>query len=286
MSDQTAQVQDTGQSEEHWATSLPEGEGWTIPHTGEDGEESEISLRDHPVLQKYGSKDEAVKALVHAQKQLGKPVQGLVAPGEDASDEDRAAFQTQLRSMIGMPESVEDYTSGLNMHDVGEDSLFPKLAEVLFEHGTPQAGMQAVLDMVVENHAAIQEARKAEYDKRFEESEAALKKKYGVDDLDHHIERGELALDAVFTDEAVELIKQSGANIHPAIIESLNNVADALKLKGGKGPTGPKGGGQEPVTREEVRKMMKDPRYNDPDHRDPAFVKQVKEAVKQVSPDE
>ncbi|NDV19223.1 hypothetical protein GO013_07295 [Pseudodesulfovibrio sp. JC047] len=280
MSEETAQVQDTGQEESHWTATLPEGDGWTIANTNEDGTETVIPIREHPSLQKYENPNEAIKALVHAQKQLGKQAHGLVPLGEDASDEDKAAFKSQLRELAGMPESLEDYNSGLNMHDFGEDSLIPKMAEIMFETGAPPQGMQAVLDLVDETRTANMEARKAAYDEAFQASEAALKKEYGVDTLDWHIDRGERVLDAVFTDDAVKLIQESGAGINPHIIKSLNNIADALHIEGGKGPVGGRGGGDMPLSKAELTNMMKDPKYAESDQRDEAFVKKVNDGFR------
>jgi len=54
----------------NWQATLPEE--WTIPYVDDSGREQQIPLRDHPSLRHYKTKDEAVKALVHAQRMLGK----------------------------------------------------------------------------------------------------------------------------------------------------------------------------------------------------------------------
>ncbi|MBU1249288.1 MAG: hypothetical protein KKB70_11355 [Proteobacteria bacterium] len=95
------QMRDTG---ENWRSSLPED--WTIVVRNENGEEMEMPLRDHPSLAKYPSKDDAVKALVHAQRLIGRRPEGVIEPpGPEASEEERAAFYAAL----GRPESPDEY---------------------------------------------------------------------------------------------------------------------------------------------------------------------------------
>ena len=52
-----------------WRQTLPED--WTAPGRDATGAEVQVPLREHPALAKYASKDEAIKALVHAQRLLG-----------------------------------------------------------------------------------------------------------------------------------------------------------------------------------------------------------------------
>ena len=88
-------------NDDKWWSSLPEE--WKVPQMGEDGQEREIALRDHPSLQKYGSKDEAVKALVHAQRMLGRRPEGYV-PVPDSQDPEKMG---ELYAALGRPETPD-----------------------------------------------------------------------------------------------------------------------------------------------------------------------------------
>lgn len=262
----------------------PEGKD-TPPENGGSWVDSvPEEFREAGFVTKYGSQDEFFKGMDNLTQLAGQKVQGLVPLGDDASDDDRAAHDLQLRGLLGMPEDLQGYTEGLDMHDFGEDSLMPKLAETMFAAGLKPAGMQSVLDLVNEHSAVNATARQAAYDKAFDESESVLKEKYGVDDLAPFIQMGEEVLNEVFTPEAAKLIAESGAGNHPAIVESLVGIHKALGLKGGKGPLGdPKNGG-EPLTKEQLREMMQDPKYYDPDHRDDAYVKKIRAGFEALHP--
>jgi hypothetical protein len=65
-----------------WRCALPED--LTAPGRDEAGREAQISLRQHPALAKYASAGEALKALVHAQRLLGRKTESegsLLAQG-------------------------------------------------------------------------------------------------------------------------------------------------------------------------------------------------------------
>ena len=91
-------------SNKKWQKTLPEK--WKVKQLDEDGAEAEIFLRDHPALEKYETKDEAVKALVHAQRMLGKSPDGYIRmPGEGEAPEEFDAFYAAL----GRPEGADGY---------------------------------------------------------------------------------------------------------------------------------------------------------------------------------
>ncbi len=91
-------------AERDWRTTLPRE--WTIMHRGGDGREVEIPIGEHPSLTKYNSKDEAVKALVHAQRMLGRRPEGYMpVPGESTSPEE----WEQIYAALGRPQDPEGY---------------------------------------------------------------------------------------------------------------------------------------------------------------------------------
>ncbi|WP_250645559.1 hypothetical protein [Salidesulfovibrio onnuriiensis] len=87
-----------------WRATLPRE--WTIPHRTADGGSAEIPIGEHPALAKYASKDEAVKALVHAQRMLGRRPEGYMpVPGENSSPEE----WDEIYAALGRPSGPEGY---------------------------------------------------------------------------------------------------------------------------------------------------------------------------------
>ncbi|WP_461210083.1 hypothetical protein [Desulfocurvus sp. DL9XJH121] len=68
-----------------------------------------VPLRGHPQLAKYATVADMAKSLLHAQSLVGRKAVGLVRPGDQATDEERAAFDVELRRMLDVPEGPEGY---------------------------------------------------------------------------------------------------------------------------------------------------------------------------------
>ncbi|MDO9633184.1 MAG: hypothetical protein Q7I92_14895, partial [Humidesulfovibrio sp.] len=87
-----------------WRFDLPEN--LTAPGRDDTGRETQIPLRQHPALAKYGSAAEALKALVHAQRLLGRKTE---PEGSLLSQGFAPAASASAMGMEGRPESPEDY---------------------------------------------------------------------------------------------------------------------------------------------------------------------------------
>lgn len=206
------------ESKKHdWRQDLPED--WTVDWRGEDGVERSIPLREHPALAKYASKDEAVKALAHAQRLLGRRDQ---APG-------------------GRPEKPEDYA-------------FPELD----------------LDEGFEPDQDVLEAfRSQAYDLGLTAEQAAglyawflpLNMRIAAELRDQTKSGRE--------DELARLRQEHGGQA-PRVLEG------SLRHQGADGP--------QALGLEELRSMIRDPRYHDPSRRDPSFVARVDKGFQRLFP--
>ncbi len=74
-----------------------------------EDEHGKVPLKSHPGLGKYDSVEEMAKALLHAQSLVGKKALGLKRPPEDAGTQEHEQFDKQLRQMLGVPQSGEEY---------------------------------------------------------------------------------------------------------------------------------------------------------------------------------
>lgn len=94
---------ETPSEDRHWLEdafpedALYEADGASVP------------LREHPALRKYGSAEDMARALVSAQSLIGRKTVGLAPLADDATDEDRARFDGELRRVLGVPQGPEGY---------------------------------------------------------------------------------------------------------------------------------------------------------------------------------
>ncbi|MGE4421506.1 MAG: hypothetical protein AB7D39_04360 [Pseudodesulfovibrio sp.] len=269
---------DKNEKQKNWRMTLPEE--WTVRHVGEDGTETEIPLRDHPALSKYATKDEAVKALVHAQRMLGKTPEGFVrVPGEQDSPEDLAAFYAAL----GRPEKADGY----ELPDMAlpdgfalRQDLVGGLREKAFELGlTPKqvAGLyQWFLPQVLDTHHTMQ----AEAGK-LRESELESLRSVHRGDTPSLLDSALRAAEAVGGEELLAALDDTGAGNRAAVISAFARIAPLVLESGLRGSA--RGWGED-LTIERLREMMQDPRYKDPTKREDAFVKKVNQGFELLYP--
>ena len=263
---------------EKWQRTLPED--WTVMQAGEDGVETEIPLRDHPALAKYATKDEAVKALVHAQRMLGKSPEGYVrVPGEDEGPEELAAFYAAL----GRPEVADGYElphmdlpDGFEVREEVIGGLREKAHELGLTPGQVAGLYEWFMPLALDAHHGL-------------EFEAAGLRKSELDSL-RSVHRGETpamldkamrAAEAIGGDELLAVLDKTSAGNHAAVINAFAKLAPMV-LEGGLRGSAKAWG--EDLSLERLREMMQDPRYKDPSHRDQSFVKKVNEGFELLYP--
>ena len=268
----------TDKNVEKWQMTLPEE--WTVRQVGEDGTETEIPLRDHPALSKYATKDEAVKALVHAQRMLGKTPEGYVrVPGKQDSPEDMAAFYKAL----GRPEQPDGYAlPDLDLPDGFElrEDLIGGLRAKAFELGlTPNqvAGLyQWFLPQVLDAHHSME----AEAGK-LRETELESLRSVHRGDTPSLLDSALRAAEAVGGEELLAALDATGAGNRAAVISAFAKIAPLVLESGLRGSA--RGWGED-LTIERLREMMQDPRYKDPTKREDSFVKKVNQGFELLYP--
>jgi hypothetical protein len=246
------------------------------------------SLRGEKTLEKYKSPEDAYKALVEAQKLIGKKADPLAPPAEDAPQEEKDAFSAKLRELRGVP--AEDKVAEAYAVEVPEDApegyaLSPELLGA-FQGLAHKAGLAPAefkelaagyMAMEVQAIAAARQEAKV----RQEKAETALVKEWQAADLVPKEQfsnalKAAQALGLVSKDGKESILGHLGNNT--ALIKALASEVYPLvaegKLKGGATAS------QEPAyTPQEamgkLRAMQADPRYRDSMKRDPDYVREV-----------
>lgn len=267
---------------EDWRQALPEE--LTAPARGEDGIEREVSLRAHPALAKYASKDEAVKALVHAQRLLGRrpDLSGYVrVPADDAADEDWAAFH----AASGRPEEPAGYEfpepplpKGVALNQ----ELFEGFRARAHEMGLSSRQAKGLFEWFVPLTVEALQSRQDEAAKAKESELASLRTVHGgktqqvLDDA----KRAALTLGG---EELLHSLDATGAGDRASVIQAFARIAPLVLEDRMRGRD------SEPVGRltpARLREMMRDPRYYDPSRRDRAYVETVQKGFETLYPGE
>lgn len=264
-----------------WRATLPED--WTVNHRGADGNDREIPLRDHPALGKYASKDEAVKALVHAQKFIGMSPEDmergyLKKPGENASEEERNRFLEGL----GRPKEPGDYElpeveypEGFEVDGEFQEAFLKKAHELglspeqvngLYGWFMPRA--VTAFDGLRNQQAEVRKSRLEELRGEHRDSTGSV------------LENARQAAMALGGKEFLDALAESGAGDHPKVINALNKAADLVLERPLRGSHTPTAG----LNRDRLREMMRDPRYWDAGRRDEQFVQQVYDGFRTLFP--
>lgn len=261
-----------------WRSSLPEN--WNAPLRGEDGVEREVPLREHPALRKYGSKDEAVKALVHAQRLLGRRPDGFVrVPGDDAAPEDHAEF----RAALGLPEAPDGY--GLPELELPEgfelrEELRTGYLEKAHALGLTPAQVSGLYEWFLPlNVTAMQEQNMENERRRNGELESLRSLHRG--DTRSVLDAARQAALALGGEELLKALDDTGAADKAVVINALSRLAPVMLE--GRFRFRDAGSGQG-LTLAKLKEMMRDPRYQDPLQRDQEFVAQVTKGFEALFP--
>jgi len=264
-----------------WRADLPED--WTAPGRDASGAEVQLPLRQHPALAKYASKDEAIKALVHAQRLLGKKGEGMAEAGGSLLALGRCpegaacpASPADYRLPdLEMPEdfSVDETLRDAFLEKAHELSLTDAQVAGLYGWFMP-LNVQALLD----RHEQVSAERL-----RLREQELGALRKVHGGAAQGILEAARKAVLALGGKELMERLEASGAADDARVVQAFARVAPlvsetALRARDAAPAQG--------LTPQSLREMMRDPRYFDPSRRDPDFVQQVRDGFESLYPGE
>lgn len=259
-----------------WRDTLPAD--WTAPARDESGAEVQIPLRNHPALAKYSSKDEAIKALVHAQRLLGKkPGQGRSllslgpedGPARPESPEGYALPELELPEDFRIDEALKAAflakAHELGLSDSQAGGLFAWFVPMNVQAAQTQAKTRAE-QAAARRRAGLEALRQAHGDTTLAIAEKARK-----------------AVLALGGEPLLKALEDCGAADEPCVVQAFARMAPSL---GEAGLRARNGGSVPALTPAKLREMMRDPRYHDPSRRDADYVRQVQQGFESLYPGE
>lgn len=264
-----------GDASQDWRDTLP-GD-WTAPHRDESGAEIQIPLRNHPALAKYASKDEAIKALVHTQRLLGKrSPRSLLSMSADETTTGRpdtpegyALPELTLPDDFSINEDLKTAflakAHELGLTDSQAGGLFSWFVPMSVQAAQNRAQSQAE-QTAARRRKALDTLRQTHGDAAFSVADKARK-----------------AVLALGGEALLKALEDCGAADEPCVVQSFARVAPAVSEAGLRGKAASAVPG---LTPEKLREMMRDPRYHDPSRRDPDYVRQVQQGFETLYPGE
>lgn len=274
--------------QDDWRATLPED--WTAPGRDASGAEVLLPLRQHPALAKYASKDEAIKALVHAQRLLGKRADAPGGAQGDAADASGSLLSLgRCPQGQGCPASPADYS--LPELDIPEDfsvdgalrDAFLDKAHELALTDAQVAGLYGwFMPLNVQALLDRHECERTERAKARERELVALRKVHGGA-AQGILEAARKAVLALGGKELMARLEASGAADDASVVQAFARVAPLVSETALRARDAAPA---QSLTPQRLREMMRDPRYFDPSRRDPDFVRQVGEGFETLYPGE
>lgn len=181
-------------------------------------------IKAHPVLEKYGSKNDAVKALVEAQKLIGRDK--LILPPQDATDDD----WNEVYNRLGRPEGADGYKrpedvqlpEGMNI----DEELFKGFAEVAHKSGLLPKQVEGLYRWYMDtsiNHFNNSNQATTDATKL---AETNLRKQWGVA-YESKVALAKKALQTIGDDESKALLAEGLGN-DPRIVRMFAKVGEML----------------------------------------------------------
>jgi len=268
-----------------WRASLPAD--WTAPGRDESGQEVQIPLRQHPALAKYATKDEAIKALVHAQRLLGKkgepgPAQAerslLSMTAPEASQNNQAAPPSPEDYQLPELSLPEDFRVDENMQ-----GAFLAKAHELGLTDAQAGGLYAwFLPLNVQACQQHQQAQVSSRVQRRQNQLGALRQTHG--DAAHGVmENARKAVIGLGGEALLGVLEQTGAADDARVVQAFARIAPLVTEAGLRGQNAAPAPS---LTPQRLREMMRDPRYYDPSRRDSDYVRQVQQGFDTLFPGE
>jgi len=245
------------------------------------------SLRGEKALEKYKGPEDAFKALVEAQKLIGKKADPLSPPAEDAPQEEKDAFSAKLRELRGVP--AEDKVAEAYAVEMPEDApegyvfnpdLVGAFQSIAHKAGLAPAEFKELAAGYVQMEIQAIAAARQDAKVRQEKAEAKLVKEWrdaGEVPKEKFAQALKVAqaLNLVGKDGKDSILGHLGNNTEliKALADNYGLIAEGRLKGGGKASQEPAYTPQEAMGK--LRAMQADPRYRDAMRRDPDYVREV-----------
>ena len=190
-------------------------------------------IKKDPSLASFKDPSSLAKSWVNAQKMIG--ADKVVIPGDNASDEEKAAFYAK----IGRPESADKYAFKLPDGQKMDPTFEKGLREVAHKNGLTSAQLQGLVDWHSgAAKAAIEAQQVAQTNQLRDELKSYAEKLGGDEKYKARVEEARVAVRSLASPELKEFLVKTGMGSRPEMIElfaSLHKMMSDGKVRDGTG---------------------------------------------------
>jgi len=166
------------------------------------------------------------KSYVEARKLIGTKPTGLVVPGEKATPEEKAAYDTALRKTLGVPDAATGYK--ITRPDVVLDGGWNEAAEAQFLGAMHKAGASPqIVQAAIDFYGAFERAKLDEATTEAKQTGAALRTEWGPN-YEAKMGRANRAIQEFGGDALIDVLAANGLGRHPLMVKAWAAVGDAL----------------------------------------------------------
>lgn len=205
------QVLQTGTTTEHAAAPASEEK---VSTDGKWYDSLSDELKGEKSIQSYESMEEAAKALVNAQKLVGKKITEMT-PEE----------LQQINVTMGAPESPEGYDfSGLDVQDEQTAEWFKNIAH---KNGISNDVAKSIVESQIEMANEANKMYESQVQLQMEEDIKTLKSDFGAA-YDERVDMANKALREFGDDQLIKTIADQGLINNPSLVKMLSNVGKMI----------------------------------------------------------
>lgn len=192
-------------------------------------------IRKDPSIQLFKDSGPAglAKSWVHAQKTMGK--EKIVLPGEGATDADWA----NIHQKLGRPESPDKYELKLPEGKTLDKDFAEGFKGVAFKAGLSGKQLNALAEWYNGAAEGAMTASETQKHNAMKETIDAYRAKVGGEEkYQAQIQRAQIATRALLTADQAKVLKESGMDVHPHMIDLFANLASMMsedKIRDGTG---------------------------------------------------
>ena len=198
----------------------------------------EFNFRDHlsdgykDKFTEFKSVDDVMKGYDGLVQKLG--TNPIVRPGENASDEDRAAYRETLYKELGRPDSVDGYeiSLGENVPDgFLDENLLGEIKSIAHREGVSAQGLEALVNKYTETQVAKFNEMQGQQQATVEQGTEVLKQKWG-ENYEQKLGEVRQFYQNYMGDVGPEAIEKYGNDPH--FIDMVSKLADKTKSDSAK----------------------------------------------------
>ena len=178
-------------------------------------------LRENDTLGKFEDVGSLGKSYLELQKMVGSRIK---VPTDESSEDEVNDFY----SKVGRPESPDKYTINLPEGTDYDNELIGQFYEVAYKNGLSNKQAQSAIEFYNHINADMNINQESQMQQSRVDSEASLKKEWGIGDYNKNLALSKKAFKRFADDDLKEFVDKTGMSNNVAMIKFLYKIGNAF----------------------------------------------------------